>query len=85
MTDAELELLEFWPDYGTGPLWLRGGKPADLAALAIPADLGSYEEERLPLDGDGDGDAEYLALGVRLLEEVRAALTGKFRVVVTEP
>lgn len=25
--------LEFWPDYGPGPLWTKEGKPADLGAL----------------------------------------------------
>jgi hypothetical protein len=90
-TDAELPPLEFWPDYGPGPLWQRGGTPADPAALGLPADLverlrafnDAYEEERLPVEGGGDPD--YLTTGVRLLADVRDALDGRFRVVVTEP
>ncbi len=90
-TRADLEPLEFWPDYGPGPLWMRGGTPADPAALGLPIDLAerlqafndAYGEERLPLEGGGDAD--YLATGVRLLAEVRDALAGRFRVVVTEP
>lgn len=88
---AGVEPLEFWPDYGSGPLWQRGGAPADLVTLGLSANLAerlrlfndAYEEDRLPLDGGGD--AEYLAAGVRLLAEVREALAGRFLVVVTEP
>jgi len=84
------ESLEFWPDYGPGPLW-RGGSPAELGVLGLSGDLAerlkmfndAYEEERLPLDGAGD--AEYLTAGMGLLAEVRQALSGRFRVIVTEP
>ena len=31
--------LEFWPDYGAGPLWTDEGKPADLESLSLPHDL----------------------------------------------
>ena len=86
-----VEALEFWPDYGPGPLWNRDGKAADLDALRLPGDLaqrlaafnGSYEEDRLPLEGTGD--AGYLAVGLALLAEVREALAGRYRVIVTEP
>jgi hypothetical protein len=89
--DGRLPLLEYWPDYGAGPLWQKDGVVADLDALSLPGDLAerlhafntAYEEDRLPIDGDGD--MTYLADGTRLLAEVRAALTGRFRVVVTEP
>ncbi|MBM9477735.1 hypothetical protein JL107_14885 [Nakamurella flavida] len=82
--------LEFWPDHGPGPLWI-GGAPADLDALGLPAALvdrlrtwnAGYAEDRLPVDGPGD--PHYLGTGVRLLHDVRAALTGRFRVGVTEP
>lgn len=86
-----LELLEFWPDYGHGPLWWRRGTPADLDALGLPGDLtqrlkmfnDAYEEQRLPVNGAGD--AASLTAGGHLLFEVREALAGRFRVVVTEP
>lgn len=85
-----LDVLEFWPDYGPGPLWLKGA-PAPLSALNLPADLSdrlqlwneAYEERLLPSEGDGDPD--YLSTGKALLAEVRAALRGRFRVLVTEP
>lgn len=82
--------LEFWPDYGPGPLW-SGGKAIDLASLALDDELAAqvaawnaaYSEDKVPLEGPGD-DA-WLAEGRRLLSAVRAALEGQHRVVVTEP
>jgi hypothetical protein len=85
-----LPCLEFWPDYGPGPLW-HDGSAADLVALGLSGPLASrltdwnseYEERRLPVDGPGDPN--YLAAGVSLLAQLREALAGRFRVVVTEP
>lgn len=82
--------LEFWPDYGPGPLWDRGG-PVDLATLEIDGLLAerlaawnaAYEEHKVPLDGEGD--AAWLIEGAELLAEIRAALGNQYRVVVTEP
>lgn len=56
-----MRLLEFWPDYGPGPLWTEDGKPADLRSLGLPSELveelefwnGRYAEEKLPVDGNG--------------------------------
>lgn len=84
-------MLEFWPDYGGGPLWAASAGVIDPAAVGLNADLvarlaahnQAYEEERLPLEGPGD--AEYLAEGTRLLAAVRQALSGRYRVVVREP
>lgn len=82
--------MEFWPDYGPGPLWI-GGQAADLDSLGLEAALasalrvwnGDYDEVRIPIEGAGD--AAYIATGVALLARVRDALAGRFRVVVTEP
>jgi hypothetical protein len=89
--EASLPLLEFWPDYGPGPLWDAQGQAVEPHALGLDADLANrllafnaaYEEKRRPVDGPGDPD--YLAEGSRLLARVRAALGGRFRVIVTEP
>ena len=85
-----LPVLEFWPDYGAGPLWDQGASVA-LEAVGLPSQLAArlaafgeaYQEGRLPLDGPGDTD--YLAEGKRLLGAVREALAGRYRVLVTEP
>lgn len=71
-----LPVLEFWPDYGDGPLWAAGAA-VDPVAVGVDADLAAhlaahneaYEEERLPLDGPGDVD--YLAEGTRLRGALR--------------
>lgn len=53
------EALEWWPDYGGGPLWKasgRGGKQVDSEALGLPLDLAvrlaawnqRYAEDKLP-------------------------------------
>lgn len=89
--DIDERSLEFWPDYGRGPLWHKTGSPADLASLGLPGDLAerlraynsAYDEARLPIEGNGD--SAYIAEGERLVAETRAALTGRFRVIVTEP
>jgi ribosomal protein S16 len=84
-------VLEFWPDYGPGPLWTGDGKAADLAGLPIDGDLverlttwnAAYSEDKVPLDGPGD--LGWLGQGKRLLDEVRAALHDQHRIVVREP
>jgi hypothetical protein len=84
-------LLEFWPDYGAGPLWTEDGKAADLRSLGLPDELAEhltvwnsqYEEDKVPLQGSGD--SAWLGEGVRLLGRTRDALGPDFRVVVTEP
>jgi hypothetical protein len=87
--------LEWWPDYGLDhPLWLRqgrGGAPVDLVSLRLPGPVAqrlrnwtaAYQEDKIP--DEADGDTAWLAEGVRLLGEVRAALGDEYRVVVTEP
>jgi hypothetical protein len=88
------ETLEWWPDYGGGPLWKasgRGGKHIDSETLGLPLDLAArlaawnqrYTEDKLPVSGDGD--REWLEQGVRLLAEVRRCLASRFDIVVTEP
>lgn len=86
-----MRLLEFWPDYGPGPLWTEDGKPADLRSLALPSELveelefwnAQYAEEKIPVDGNGD--SAWLGEGRSLLRRTRDALASDFEVVVTEP
>jgi hypothetical protein len=83
------EAIEFWPDYGAGPLWV-GGRAVDVERPDIPPDLAhrlvswnaEYGDERLPMEGPGD--AAWLSEGRRLLHELRAAVW-PVEVVVTEP
>jgi hypothetical protein len=82
--------LEFWPDYGGGPLWDDAGNVVAPHGLAIPAELADrltdwnarYDEAHLPIEGPGD--AAWLAEGRVLLAEVRDALR-PVEVVATEP
>jgi hypothetical protein len=88
--EALLPTLEFWPDYGRGPLWAEG-QWSDPVALGIPAVLAEdlsawnakYEEHALPITGAGDPD--FIAEGVQLLAGTRRALAGRYRIVTTEP
>lgn len=83
--------LEFWPDYGPGPLWTEKGKPVDLESLGISPELAErvllwnsqYEEDRIPVDGPGD--SEWIADGVDLLRQLRTDLGRSVEIVVTEP
>lgn len=86
-----MTVLEFWPDYGPGPLWTADGEAVDVASLGLSADLAqrlaawhsNYAEDRVPIEGDGD--PVWLAEGVALLRDVRAELGVDYAVVVTEP
>ena len=91
---AVTEVLEWWPDYGSGPLWKksgRGGVHVDVSSLGLPPDLvarltewnASYIEDKLPLEGDGD--RAWISRGTELLAEVRHHLLGRFEIMVTEP
>jgi hypothetical protein len=83
--------LEFWPDYGSGPLWNEDGKPVELESFGISAGLAararlwnsSYAEDKLPLDGPGD--AGWLVQGVDLLRQLRDELGDGIDLRVTEP
>ncbi|HZE37745.1 MAG TPA: hypothetical protein VE172_02945, partial [Stackebrandtia sp.] len=82
-----MAVVEFWPEYGSGPLWLDGAavEPATL----VDADLAErliawnavYADAKLPLEGDGD--AAWIRRGGRLLGLVRRQLAGTHEVVVT--
>lgn len=82
--------IEFWPDYGAGPLW-RAGRSVEPEELGLPPELAArlsarnarYEESRIPVDGSGD--AAWLAEGIALLAEVRAAAQPEYAILVTEP
>ncbi len=90
MQTATVIVLEFWPDYGCGPLW-TDGRPADLELLRLNRELiqrltdwnARYSEDKVPVDGRGD--TVWLREGKRLLGEVRQALGDQSQVVVTEP
>jgi hypothetical protein len=83
--------LEFWPDYGAGPLWSASGDPVDLEQLRLPVALverlrgwnGEYREDKIPVEGLGD--RTWLEEGVELLRRTREALGSGYRVVATEP
>jgi hypothetical protein len=84
-------VLEFWPDYGPGPLWTDDGKPVDLRSLDLSLDLieqleawnSQYAENKMPLGNLGD--ARWLNEGRSLLRRTRDALKPAYQVVVTEP
>jgi hypothetical protein len=89
-----IETLEWWPDYGHGPLWKRSGRGCQQigsGVLDLPIDLAArlaawnqrYTEDKLPVAGKGD--LQWLGQGVQLLAEVRHCLAGRFDVIVTEP
>ena len=97
MASARLvtRVLEWWPDYGPGPLALRsgrGGGAVDLHTLGLSAETvgnlakwnADYAEDKLPTEG-GAGDPAWIAEGTSLLHEVRAQLRDRYDVVVTEP
>lgn len=83
-------VLEFWPDFGPGPVWTEAGEPVDLGQLnvrpalvaALSAWNAAYTEEKVPIDSAGD--AVWLPEGRRLLAELRSTLGPEYRVVVTE-
>lgn len=88
---AGVTVLEFWPDYGPGPVWTEDGGPVDLSQLGVDPDLvadvvawnGAYSEDKVPIDSSGD--VAWLRDGRRLLREIRSALGAEYDVVVTEP
>jgi hypothetical protein len=83
-------LLEFWPEYNSGPLWTSAGGSVDLVALPLPAELrvrlqswnARYDDSKLLHDQNDEG---WLEEGKRLLAETRRALGDAYSVVVTEP
>ena len=86
-----MTVLEFWPDYGPGPLWTDDGQPVDLSSLGLSRDLvervaawnAAYEETKVPIEGTGDDG--WLSEGKRLLGAIRDAVGSEYQVVVTEP
>mgnify|MGYP003419462799 FL=1 len=83
--------VEFWPDYGSGPVWTEDGAPIDPRSLGLTDDLAEqlelwsaqYDEDRIPVEGSGD--REWLDRGAHLLERTRRALGPSCEVIVTEP
>jgi hypothetical protein len=84
-------VLELWPDYGVdSPIWDASGRSVDLAALRLSSELAqrlgewnrNYAEYKLPIEGPGD--SEWLAEGARLLKDLRAAVDGRYDVIVHE-
>ena len=91
---AVTEVLEWWPDYGSGPLWKRsgqGGVNVDAASLGLSPDLvarltewnASYHEDKLL--PESNSDRAWISQGIELLAEVRQHLLGRFEIIVTEP
>lgn len=88
---AGVTVVEFWPDYGPGPLWGEDGKSVDPTSLGVDPDLvervaawnAAYGEHKVPLDGPGD--STWLHEGRQLLREIRDSLGNDYRVIVTEP
>lgn len=85
-------MIEFWPDYGPGPLWGDAGQSLQPEEVGVPSDLAArlltwnseYAEDKIPA-ADAQGDPAYLDRGVELLAETRDALRDLYEVVVTEP
>jgi len=86
-----MTILEFWPDYGPGPLWSKQGHVVDLAALGLSQTLveevsawnAEYAEDKVPLEGPGD--ETWLRQGREILYRLRNVLGAEYRVEVTEP
>ncbi len=82
--------IEFWPEYGDGPLWTTDGEAVDPFALALSTDLAEalrswnagYDDSKLPFE---TSDEAWLDEGARLLAAVRSELGEGYDVVVTEP
>lgn len=85
-----MQEIEFWPEYGSGPLW-RCGRAIDPQTVGVESDLvrrliawnAEYADEKLP--AGVPGDMEWIDRGRALLAEIRAAVEVEFVVVVTEP
>ncbi|SPD88025.1 protein of unknown function [Micropruina glycogenica] len=58
-----MRLIEFWPDYGQGPLWSPDGTPVDAASLGLPDDL----VQQLSLWNGSDDDVTDRGCGRRRL------------------
>ncbi len=86
-----MQVLEFWPDYGAGPLWTERGAHVDPGELDLDPSLSErltrwnaeYAEDKIPVDGPGD--AVWLSEGRRLLTELRRATIGRLKIITTEP
>jgi hypothetical protein len=77
-------VLEFWPDYGSGPLWTHGAviSPSDVDVDPSLAERlirwnAEYTEDKIPLDGPGD--SRWMTEGRNLLAELRAKLPAESR------
>jgi succinylarginine dihydrolase len=80
--------VEFWPEYGSGPLWIGGStvEPAELGSAELAERLirwnDDYADDKLPLEGEGD--PAWLAEGKELLDAVRVQLPDTHVVLVNE-
>lgn len=82
--------LEFWPGYGSGPLWNDEANPLSWNRLNSPGFAArvrswnsSYAEDKLPLHGPGD--AGWLAQGTDLPLQLCNELGDGAEIRVTEP
>jgi hypothetical protein len=84
--------LEFWPDYGSGPLWSTNGTVVDGAAIGLQPDLlfrlrtwnSAYAEDKLPMDKISTNPG-WIEQGRDLLAEIRQALGEGYELKTTEP
>lgn len=82
-------VLEFWPEYNSGPLWTNGAS-VDLAGIGLPGELRDrvvawnalYDDSKLPFERN---DEAWIREGQALLCEIREALGAAYEVVDTEP
>ena len=85
-----MDTLEFWPDYGSGPLWRHGAaiSPRDVDVDPSLAErlirwYAEYAEDKVPLEGPGD--VKWMTEGRNLLAELRRQTAGGITIVTTEP
>jgi hypothetical protein len=85
-----VDVLEFWPDYGSGPLWTHGAviSPSDVDVDPSLAERlirwnAEYTEDKIPLDGPGD--SRWMTEGRNLLAELRSETASRITIITTEP
>ena len=86
-----MQVIEFWPDYGSGPLWGEDGRAIDPRSVGLSARLASelaafnrsYSEDFIEEPASAAA-REYRARGRGLLSELRRELAGVCQVVVVE-
>ncbi len=85
-----VDVLEFWPNYGSGPLWAHGTvvRPGDVDVDPSLAERlirwnAAYTEDKIPLNGPGDPG--WMTEDRNLLAELRSETAGRITIITTEP